>query len=75
MNVFHIFSSVSIVDIEQVDVSWDYVLYFTSDDNLVDDLQNELMETRRQLDMYRAKSSEQEHMKTQMEFELDHMQR
>ena len=75
MNVFHIFSSVSIVDIEQVDVSWDYVLYFTSDDNLVDDLQNELMETRRQLDMYRSKSSEQEHMKKQMEFELDHMQR
>ena len=75
MNVFHIFSSVSIADIEQVDVSWDYVLYFISDDNLVDDLQNELMETRRQLDMHRAKSSEQEHMKKQMEFELDHMQR
>ena len=48
---------------------------FISDDNLVDDLQTELMETRRQLDMYRAKSSEQEHMKKQMEFELDHMQR
>ena len=48
---------------------------FISDDNLVDDLQTELMETRRQLDMYHAKSSEQEHMKKQMEFELDHMQR
>ena len=48
---------------------------FISDDNLVDDLQTELMETRRQLDMYCAKSSEQEHMKKQMEFELDHMQR
>ena len=52
-----------------------FMVSFISGDNLVDDLQNELMETRRQLDMYRAKSSEQDHMKKQMEFELDHMQR
>ena len=52
-----------------------FMVSFISGDNLVDDLQNELMETRRQLDMYRAKSSEQDHMKKQMEFEFDHMQR
>ena len=52
-----------------------FMVSFISDDNLVGDLQTELMETRRQLDMYRAKSSEQEHTKKQMEFELDHMQR